>query len=79
MGANNPYALSFDGSGDYVDLGVQSVGGVDLFATAGQSWTVEFWAKVASGNTGTFIAKAGELTGHSRYFLQVMDLNHRHF
>lgn len=52
--------VSLDGTG-YTNLGVTSIGGVNLFASAASgSWSVVTCAKGATaGSTGTFLAKAG--------------------
>jgi hypothetical protein len=50
--------LSFDGVGDYVDLGVTEFVGTSLFADSSQSFTTLAIFKIDSGDTGTIIAKA---------------------
>jgi len=51
------YDLSFDGGDDWVDTGLTSIGGVNLFASPENSFTVEAWFKFRG--TGTIIARAG--------------------
>ena len=66
-GRNGRY-LYLDGSGDYINLGVRSIGGVNLFADASSRWSVVTRASLGTSSvTGTFLAKAGS-TGANRTF-----------
>lgn len=52
--------LKLDGSGDYVNIGAQSIGGINLFADASNTWSVVICARLeTSSNVGTFISRAG--------------------
>jgi hypothetical protein len=57
--------LDFDGSNDFVTLGAQSVGGVNLLASAGNPWSVVI--QVVWRADGTAIARASA-TGANRTF-----------
>lgn len=59
--------LSFDGTGDFVDLGITEFAGTNLFADSTQSFTVIASFKTQSGNTGTIVAKA-QADGNNRAF-----------
>src|SRR5687768_3943916 len=60
--------LHFDGTGDYVNTGVQTLGGVNLFADSTSQWSVVICARLeSSADTGTLIAKCGAVGG-SRTF-----------
>lgn len=47
---DNTRSLKFDGSGDYVNTGITSIGGANLHAITGEAWTVEGW--YYPGSTG---------------------------
>jgi hypothetical protein len=49
--------LDFDGN-DFVNLGVQEVGGTRLFAASPNQFTVTTCLKVSSGNSGTIVSRA---------------------
>ncbi len=61
--------LRFSGTASYVNTGFQSLGGVDLFCSAGNPWSVVIYARtISSAAAGTFIAKCGAGAGTTRQF-----------
>ena len=59
--------MSFDGTGDYIDLGVTELQGTSLFADSTQKFTISFWSKVLPSNQGSFIAKAGATPSNRQF------------
>lgn len=60
--------LYFDGSGDYVNLGAQTVGGVNLFADSNTRWSAVVACRFEGFNVGgTVLAKCGA-SGPTRTF-----------
>lgn len=60
--------LRFTGTASYVNTGAQKIGGVDLFASAGNPWSVVIYGRlISSAVSGSFIAKCGATAGNRQF------------